>query len=58
MKRPGLQTQNQRNKRKDGEADRWPDASFFSFEGREKLASLRPISNRAGKTRFPSPYIK
>jgi len=44
MKRLGLQTQNQRNKRKDGEADRWPDASFFPL-------------NRAGKTRFASPYI-
>jgi hypothetical protein len=29
MKLPGLQTQFQRNKRKDGEADRWPDASFL-----------------------------
>jgi len=45
MKQPGLQTQNQRNKRKDGEADRWPDASFF------------PLKNEKGNNPFP-PYIK
>jgi len=48
MKRPGLPTQNQRNKRKDGEADRWPDASFFPLnEGNIFLPSCL-ISNGEG----------
>jgi len=46
MKRPGLQTQNQRNKRKDGDADRWPDASFFG-EGKNLFPSCH-ISNGEG----------
>ena len=63
MKRPGLQTQNQRNKRKDGDADRWPDASFFPLNegGREKTHLLSSIYQTKGdaKKRIPfHPYIK
>jgi len=60
MKRPGLPTQNQRNKRKDGEADRWPDASFFPLTAKERTSrkNLFPsylLSNGEGKNLSKEP---